>query len=436
MMAANDEFVGWFRAAAPYIHVHRGRTFVVQINDELAGSDGLVNLLHDLALLTSLGIKLILIYGMRQAIDVRLQSAQQRPVFHRGKRLTSAVGMGYVKEVAGRLLIDIQAKLSSGPGNTPMLHAGLQVATGNYITAKPVGIIDGVDYEFTGEVRKIDTEAIRSHLHHHEIVVIPPVGYSITGEAYNLAAAELAADVAVAMRADKVIYLVAADVLAPLLKQERHDNLTRPAAARLLTALPEESTAGRYLCLSIAACDAGIDRTHLLDQAEDGAIVRELFSKDGTGVMLTATSYDELHPASGEDIAGILALIRPLEQQGHLVERSREKLELEIENFSVLSRDGVIIGCVALYVYGEYAELACLAVAPEYQKDGRGEQLLTTVAAQARVQQAKQLFVLTTQAEHWFLAHGFVEHSIDDLPVKQQAMYNYQRNSRVLVRPL
>ena len=436
MTTDNDNFVAWFRAASPYIHVHRGSAVVVRIDAAVVGGDAFVPLAHDLALLSSLGVKLILVYGARRGIDERLKRAGIEPRFHRGRRLTDAAAMEAVKEVAGRALIDIQARLSMGLGNTPMAAAGLRVASGNYVAAKPLGVIDGVDHHWSGEIRRIDTAAIADDLNNNEIVVVPPLGYSVTGEAFNLSADELAADIAAAMRADKLIYLLEDETAAALSAAAGRGGRSRQEAAALLADMPPETAAARCLRLSVQACEAGVARIHLLARGEDGAIVKELFSKDGVGVMVTASGYDELRQAAAADIGGILDLIAPLEQEGSLAQRSREKLELEIERFTVLSRDGVIIACAALYPYGDCAELACLAVSPPYRNGGRGLQLLRELERRAKSLRIRRLFVLTTRAEHWFLEHGFVESSLDELPVEKQETYNYQRNSRALVKKL
>ena len=435
MIMKKRGFVDWFRAAAPYIHSHRSKIFVVQFDDDAVTSAEFVNLVHDLALLHSLGVRLVLVFDADSLIESRASQAGLPTREHHGMRITSAQELEIVKAAAGQLLIEIQARLSMGLGNTPMSNAEVRVTSGNFITARPLGIVDGVDFEFSGTVRSIDVQSIRTNLDGHEIVLIPPVGYSVTGEAFSLESTELAARIAVELRAEKLIYLMEGEGVpganGKLLRQ-----LTRQEAAQVLASAKIPAEASRYLEQAVFACGKGVRRVHIIDRRVEGVLLKELFTRDGIGTMVSLESYDEIRRATAADIAGIVELIRPLEQDGTLVERSREKLELDIDHYTVLVRDGAIIGCTALYGFKSdaAAELACLAVHPDYHKGGRGEQLLNTVEREARRGGAKQLFVLTTRAEHWFLERGFVETKVDALPVARKELYNYQRNSKVLVK--
>ncbi len=435
MTDSDSQFIHWFRSAAPYIRVHRGKTFVVQFDDALVYSDKFSELVHDLALLNSLGIRLVLVFGARQSIEVWLQENEQSSAFHEGVRLTDAATMELVKTAAGRLRVEIEARLSLGIGNTPMSNAKLVVSSGNYVSAKPAGIVDGVDYQFTGKVRSVDVNSIRSKLDSEEIVLIPPLGYSVTGEAFNLNSISLAADLAVALQADKLIYLIEGSGLLDsehkLIAQLMHTEVD----ALLANGDIEDSN---YLDAARQACQHGVKRVQLIDRQQSGAILQELFSRDGTGTMISASSYDLVRQAGNDDIPGILALIEPLEKQGVLVERSREKLELEIDSFNVMLRDNVIIGCAALHRFAtaKTAELACFAIHPEYHGQAMGEQLLSNMESYAKASQLEKIFVLTTQAEHWFIENGYAESTLDALPVEKKDLYNYQRKSRVLMKSL
>ena len=437
MTAKQQRFVDWFRAASPYIHVHRGKTLVVQFDDDAVTSPEFVNLVHDLALLHSLGVRLVLVFDADTLIQARAEQVGLLSQMHRDTRITSAAELEIVKAAAGQLLIEIQARLSMGLGNTPMSNAEVRVTSGNFVTAKPLGIVDGIDFKFTGTVRSIDVRSIQTNLEGHEIVLIPPVGYSVTGEAFSLESTALAAQLAVDLKAEKLLYLMEGEgVPGPNGKLLRQ--LTQPEAAAVLAAGSTTPEAARYLEQAASACGRGVKRVHIIDRRVDGAILRELFTRDGIGTMVTLTSFDEIRRATAADIAGIVEIIRPLEQDGTLVERSRERLELDIDHYTVLVRDGAIIGCAALYAFKKdaTAELACLVVDPDYHKGGRGEQLLNTAERDARKLGAKQIFVLTTRAEHWFLERGFTEAPVETLPMQRQELYNYQRNSKVLVKKL
>jgi amino-acid N-acetyltransferase len=437
MTAKQQRFVDWFRAASPYIHVHRGKTLVVQFDDDAVTSPEFVNLVHDLALLHSLGVRLVLVFDADTLIQARAESAGLTSQVHRDTRITSAAELEIVKAAVGQLLIEIQARLSMGLGNTPMSNAEVRVTSGNFVTAKPLGIVDGIDFMFTGTVRSIDVRSIQTNLEGHEIVLIPPVGFSVTGEAFSLESTALAAQLAVDLKAEKLIYMMEGEGIpgpnGKLLRQ-----LTQPEAAAVLAAGSTTPEAARYLEQAVSASGRGVKRVHIIDRRRDGAILRELFTRDGIGTLVTLTSFDEIRRATAADIAGIVELIRPLELDGTLVERSRERLELDIDHYTVLVRDGAIIGCAALYAFKKdaTAELACLAIDPEYHKGGRGEQLLDAAERDARKQGAKQIFVLTTRAEHWFLERGFTESPVETLPMQRKELYNYQRNSKVLVKKL
>lgn len=437
MTIESSQFVNWFRSASSYIRVHRNKTFVVKMDDAAVHSDSFNHLIHDFALLNSLGVRLILVYGARASIDKLLNDRDLSFEYHKGLRITDAEAMEYVKLAAGKLRFKIESKLSMGLGNTPMSKAELRVSSGNYVMAKPLGVIDGIDYQFTGEVRSIDSRAISARLEADEIVLVPPIGFSTTGEAFNLNADQLAGNIASRLNADKLIYLMEAEGLTDkngqLIRQ-----LTREEAGRILLDTDESAAVYPYLESAVNACNAGVQRAHLIDRRIDGAILQELFTRDGCGSMISNSPYDVIRQAGISDINSILDLLEPLEQQGVLVQRSREKLELEIDHFTLMERDGVIIGCAALYPFnGENAaELACLAVHAEYHNEGRGEKLLTLLEHEAVRKNIKSLFVLTTQSEHWFLERGFKNASLDDLPVERQALYNFQRNSKVLLRKL
>jgi amino-acid N-acetyltransferase len=433
-----EHFVHWFRQASPYINAHRNRTFVVLFGGEGVEADHFSSLIHDLALLHSLGIRLVLAHGARPQVEERLREAGRALRYVNGLRLTDAEDLRYVKQAVGRVRIRIEARLSMGLANSPMHGARLRVASGNLITARPLGVREGVDYGFTGEVRRIDDRAIRSWLDQDAIVLLSPLGYSPTGEIFNLSAEEVAAAAAMALRADKLLVLSESPPLRDPAGQPIRE-LSPSDAARLLAEHPTltEETA-RQLRLALRACQAGVRRVHLLSRPMDGALLLELFTRDGVGVLITADTYEGLRPATIDDIGGMLALIQPLEEEGALVRRSRERLEMEIERFSVLERDGAIIGCVALYPFAEerLGELACVAVQADYRNRGRADTLLRFIERQARAQGLLRLFVLTTRAAHWFRERGFEPAEVADLPVRKQTLYNWQRRSKVFIKTL
>ena len=434
--ADSSPFVQWFRAAAPYIHAFRGRTFVIAFGGEALTDGGFTSLIHDLNLLNSLGVRLVLVHGVRPQVEERLRELGLDAQYVGARRVTDADTLERVKDAVGSVRVDIESLLSVGLPNTPMAGAEIRVASGNFVTARPVGVVDGIDLLFTGEVRRIAERAIAERLAAGEIVLLSPLGYSPTGEVFNLTLEEVATAAAVALKADKLIFLLdrgdCRDAQGELISQ-----LTVAAARRVLKSLPEGDLR-LYLPYAVQACKQGVRRAHLLPRALDGAVLMELFTHRGIGTMIAREALENVRPARIDDVGGILSVIEPLEQEGVLVRRSRERLEQEIEQFFVDELDGRIVGCVALYPYADQhtAEMACLAVAPEFRRAGRGDALLGAVEAAARELGLVSLFVLTTRTAHWFIERGFTLGGPDDLPAPRQDLYNWQRRSKVLVKRL
>ncbi len=434
----NEHFVEWFRSAAPYIHAFRGKTFVVAFGGEVVSEGQFIGLAHDLNLLNSLGVRLVLVHGARPQIEEELTERGAAIRYADGMRVTDDDALKCVKEAAGTVRVEIEALLSMGLANSPMAGADIRVASGNFVTAKPMGVRGGVDLMHTGEVRKIDAVGIRRRLDANEMVLLSPLGYSPTGEVFNLSLEDVATAAAVTLDADKLVFFMdtagvagkGGELLRELTVAEAESVLALPAA------LPAD--VGYYLPCAIRACRNGVARAHLISRHTDGALLQELFTHEGIGSMVTEAALETLRHATIDDVGGILALIEPLEAEGILVRRSRELLEMEIDRFSVLEYDGLIIGCAALYPFPKEkaAELACMAVNPDYRGAGRGEALLEYMQVRAREKGFKQLFVLTTRTAHWFLERGFTETGVDKLPKAKQGLYNYQRRSKVFSKPL
>jgi amino-acid N-acetyltransferase len=432
-----DAFVRWFRQAAPYVHAFRGRSFVIGFSGELIAERArFVNFVQDINLLAALGIRLALVHGARPQIEAELRAKRLRPRYARGLRITDTQSLVAVKHAAGALRFEIEALLSQGLPNSPMAGAQIRVASGNFIAAQPIGVVDGIDYQFTGIVRKVDGGAIARRLEAGEVVLVPHIGYSPTGEVFNLAWEDVAESVALALRADKLLLLT--DHLPANRRGEPLHELTSREAQSLLKKDRQPAEAARVLRCALRALAGGVGRVHLVSRRTDGATLLELFTHSGVGTMITADPVEHLRTARIEDAGGIIALIEPLEADGTLVKRNRELFEREIENFEVIEHDGVIVGCAALYPFPEErsAELACLAVAPEYRDAGYGERLLQACEARARQHRLKRLFALTTRAQHWFVEQGFKEAGVAALPERRQALYNWKRGSKVFAKKL
>jgi len=431
------QFVRWFREVAPYVHAFRGKTFVVAFGGELIQAGALNALIQDLSLLSALGIRLVLVHGSRPQVNEQLRLKGYTKQFGRGLEPTDDAALECAKEAAGEIRLDIEASFSQGLPNTPMSHAHIRVISGNFVTAKPMGVINGIDYRNTGQVRKIDSESIRGIIERGSIVLLSPLGFSPTGEAFNLAMEDLATSVAVSLRAEKLIFItetpgVIGDDGRVITEMARLD-----ADALLASNKLDESTAF-YLQHASKAVKRGVARAHVVPFSLDGVVLLEIFTHDGVGTMVVEDKLDDLRPATLDDVGAILRLIEPLEQDGTLVPRGRAVIEREVENFSVLEHDGVIFGCATLNYYPEekMAEMACLIVHPEWQGEGQGDLLLRHMEARARACGAKKLFVLTTRTAHWFIKRGFVQGGVSDLPKERQAAYNRQRNSLVFIKRL
>lgn len=437
-MKDTTDFVHWFRSAAPYIHGFRGKTFVIAFGGELVADGGFVQLAHDVNLLNSLGVRLVLVHGVRPQVEARLTESGTAIRYVNGLRVTDDTALACVKEAAGTVRVEIEALLSLGLANTPMAGADIRVASGNFVTAQPLGVRDGVDLLHTGEVRKIDAAAIRRRLDQHDIVLLSPIGYSPTGEIFNLSLEDVATQAAVELAADKLIFLMNTEGV-PDKGRAIHNALTVNEARQVLEKakkLPED--VAFYLPCAITACTQGVKRAHLISRHRDGALLSELFTREGVGTLITPAPLETLRPATIDDVGGILGLIEPLEREGILVRRSRELLEIEIDRFLVLESDGVIAGCAALYPFPEEqaAELACLAVSRDFRGRGFGDLLLAEAEKRGKKAGFRQLFVLTTRTEHWFEERGFVDSTPDRLPRSKQALYNYKRKSKVLQKSL
>ncbi|RIZ69428.1 MAG: amino-acid N-acetyltransferase [Methylococcales bacterium] len=432
-------FVSWFRDSSPYIHAHRTKTFVIYFGGEAVLADDFEHHVQDFALLNSLGIRLVLVHGIRPQIDERLKKLNTPALFHNNLRITDDIALQCVKEAAGLVRVEIEALLSMGLSNSPMAGSALKVASGNFVTAKPIGVIEGVDYCHTGEVRRVDSLAIHQQLDQDNIVLISPVGYSPSGEVFNLSAEQVATAVSIALNAEKLILLTEQSCCDPINNEEVIRQMTTDEAESFLQDCPTISNSIRLsLNAAIQSSRAGIERVHLINRTINGALLLELFSRDGIGTLISSTPFEDIRSATLNDIGGILELIKPLEQQGILAKRSREKIEMEIADYIIIERDGLVIGCTALHPNqaDQYGCIACLAVHPDYRGSARGDRLINYVHSKAKQLALKHLFVLSTQTMHWFIERGYLSSNINNLPEALKLNYNPQRNSKILVKTI
>ncbi|MFT5593939.1 MAG: amino-acid N-acetyltransferase [Oceanicoccus sp.] len=429
-----DQHVNWFRQSSPYINAHRGKTFVIMLGGDTLAHDQFQHIIHDIALLNSLGVRLVLVHGARPQIDELCELKKQDVTFADNKRITDKAMLVTVQQAVGQLRSQIEAILTTGMSNSPMHGADIRVVGGNFVIAKPMGVIDGVDFGHTGEVRKIDVRAINKALDNNAIALLNCLGYSRTGETFNLSVEDVATEAAIALQADKLILFGENNCI------KRNGQLVKEVVTSTISQLlaqglnPEQTV---QLNAASFAVTSGVKRCQLIQHSQDGALLTELFTLDGCGTLVSLHHQEQLRTARMEDVMGILDLLSPLEEKGILVRRSRKVLETEIDRFRVLVKDGMVLGCAALYPYGEdMAELACVAVHDEYRSGQRGDRLLNTLVSEAKNQGIKNLFVLTTRTAQWFEERGFKAADIDDLPPQKKELYNYQRNSKVFIKAL
>lgn len=437
MSKTPSNYVSWFRNSAPYINANRNKTIVLMLSGKAIADPRITDIIHDIALLDSLGVRLVIVHGARTQINQRIEARGLTSQFHKDIRITDEAAIACVKEATGAVRCKLEALLTMGLANSPMHGAKLSVCSGNFIIAKPVGIRDGVDFCYTGEVRRVDCSGIKKQLDNDAIVVLPPIGYSLTGDVFNLSSEELAAEVAIALKAEKLILMCASNGAVDN-RGKLLESLNTDEAGQLVNSKNQTDEIQRHLKVACRACHAGIQRAHLVSYKQDGALLTELYTRDGSGTMVTVKSYEQIRQATIADVGGIIELILPLEKEGVLVRRSRQKLENEIERFTVIEKDGAIIGCAALYPFADekIGELAGLAVRPAYRNEARGEQLLSSITEQAITAGLEKITVLTTQTAHWFLERGFEQASVESLPAARQQLYNWQRNSRVFIKVL
>ncbi len=443
----NFTFVPWFRSVAPYIHKFRNQTFVVGIAGEAIAAGKLHYLAQDLAMIQSMGVKIVLVHGFRPQVNEQLKAKGHEAKYSHGMRITDEVALDCAQEAAGQLRYEIEAAFSQGLPNTPMAGSTVRMISGNFITARPVGIVQGVDFQHSGLVRKVDTAGIMRTLDFGAMVLMSPFGFSPTGEAFNLTMEDLATSVAVALQADKLIFLteipgIRIDPARPASDDNPIDTeLPLAAAEKLLRDSPnplQPSDTAFYLQHCVKACKAGVERSHILPFAVDGALLLEIYVHDGIGTMVVDEKLESLREATGDDVGGILQLIEPFEQDGTLVKRSRTEIERDAGHYTIIEHDGVIFACAALYPYPEAktAEMAALTVSPAVQGQGDGERVLKRIEQRAKAAGFESIFVLTTRAMHWFLKRGFAQADPEWLPEARKRKYNWDRKSQVLVKKL
>lgn len=431
-----SQLIRWFRQATPYINAHRGKTFVMMLSGEAVAHPNISNIIHDIALLNSLGTRIVIVHGLRAQLDAKLEQQNIESQFVQGFRVSDQATMDAAIQASSLIRSQLETRLSMGLPNSPMHGARVRVASANVITAKPAGIIDGIDLQHTGLVRKIDTVAMNTLLDLGNVVLLSPLGYSPTGEAFSLSYKQVASEIAIALQADKLIAFTDRDGISNAQGQLLRE-LDPTSAQKNIADQDQNSEFIRCAKTAIASVEGGVPRAHLMHYANDGALLQELYTVDGAGTLILSANFEVTRQATVDDIPAIIDIISPLEKQGVLVRRDRDKLEDEIDYFTVVEREGLIVALAAMYPYDcDSGEIACIVTHPDYRNGTRGANLLNTLEVNARAAGIQRVFVLTTQTAHWFIENGFTEIGLDDLPKAKQSLYNYQRKSKVLSKQL
>jgi amino-acid N-acetyltransferase len=418
-MTDPTDTIDWFRHTAPYINSHRGTTVVVGLRQGATADKNFINVVHDLALMHSLGVRLVVVHEQR-SFD--------------SEALTLADADKAVAEALEERTY-IERMFSMGLPNSPLHNARLRVISGNFITARPVGVINGVDRVGRGLVRHVDVAGITHALDGSAICLISTLGHSPAGEVFNLSALDVMGAVSRSLGADKLIVMSDFDGINSV-DGTMQRQMTVDAARQILETSNQDQK--EALMLACDACDSGVPRSHLISYALDGGLLKELYTHDGIGTLISPDEYEQIKTAEGHDLSGILELIRPLQQAGVLAERSNEEVERTLDKFTVITKDSRVIACAALLdnASDKIAEIASVATHPDYRDSGHGERLVAALIDAARQSELERVYVRTTQTGHWFQELGFTMSLLDELPESEKQKANVDRNSNILVRAL
>lgn len=451
------------RTSAPYVDLHRDSNMVVHLCSEVLDDDiTFQGIMDDLATLHVLGVKLVILVSVRLQVDRRLQMNQESiGIRVRGLRVTGLEELAAVQVECGLARSRVEAALSralrSGGASHGRSTIGVDVIGGNgFVSGRPVGVVDGVDTGFTGAARLVDAAKISRHLDAGEIVLLSALAYSPWGDTFNVRTEEIAARAAPALFASKLIFVTAGyefawkDVDVSSASSSRRVASLRLDDARKLLERREElfqgepsDVAAQLLDLThwcVTALEQGVTRAHLIAPT-DGALLRELYTRDGAGTLISRDIYDGIRSATSSDIDSLISLITPLEIDGTLVARSRPKLLEEVKRgcFYVLARDDLPIACASLKrldAAGVRAELGCLVVAQKYRRQSKGDALLSYLERVAIAAGVQKLFALSTKTMHWFIERGFDQVSLEALPQARQAIYDKSRRPKIYCKTL
>jgi amino-acid N-acetyltransferase len=419
------------RGILQYIPQFREKTFILAIDGAIVTDENFATLLLDAAVLRSLNIRVVLVHGASAQIKLLGEEQKVKPSDMDGAGITDADTLKLALTAANRLTHEILEGLSAND---------LRAASTNVIIAHPMGIIQGVDHQFTGKVERVDTELLNSLLAQGVVPVIPPLGFDGDGKTYRVNSDGVAFAVADALKAIKLIFITSSDGLIYAGKLIRQmlvadlENLIKQGSPGFA---PELLSKAQH---AVAACKSGVPRVHVINGTVDEGLLAEVFSNDGIGTLIYANEYQQIRPAKKKDIRAIQLLTKAAVESDELVKRTRAVIEKSLADYFIFEIDKNPVACVALHVYPEQkkGELACLYVSVSHENQGIGRKLIQFVENKAKELNLGELLTLSTQAFTYFQSKGgFAEGTPDDLPPARREKYNQSgRNSKVLVKKL
>lgn len=437
------EVAGFIREVFGYMDRFKGQLFILKIDDSLMDHPLFPVLMRDIALLHKAGIRIIIVPGTRNSIDAQLKAWEIESKFHNGVRLTSEDALPLIEQASLGVAQRIMSHLTA---------SGLRGIQGNWVLARSLGVIGGVDYMRTGKIERIQRDILEQLLNEKFVPIIPPIGWNKLGHAYNISSTELATEICKYMQVGKLFFIGSENgIKLKGLVTGKNTKYLEPTESGVISAMDVDQAKELlelnsdvlnfaqmdYLLNAIHACEAGANRVHLLSGEFQGSVLTEVFSARGDGTMVYANQYSSIRPANIEDIPDILRIMQDYIAKGFLVPRTQESISEKLKDYVVYSIDNSIHGCGALHEFEDNcAEVAGIAVGANYRKSGIGEAIVRHLISVGRMKGYKKLFLLTTQALDWFYPFGFEDGTIEDLPKSKRDHYNTKRNSRILVMPL
>lgn len=443
-MQKHSEEVELIREVFTYAAQFKGKTFIIKIDYPLTQLALFPLFLKDITLLHQSGIKIVLVPGVRERIDEVLANYGFKSQFASGYRITQEEEMPFVKMACFDVINHYMTVLSAFK---------VPAVAGNWVRARAVGVIDGLDHGHSGKADKIFVDLLRSVLDNGYIPILPSIGWSLSGKPYLLKANELTLELSKALKAEKLFFINNFEsVTSPPFKvptgvgvgiDGRVARLSLNQALEFLQLNSPRSIIADHpvtqgIQLALQACQNGVERAHLIDGRMDGALLMEIFSNLGVGTMIYNNEYDSIRELRLEEIPVVLQIMAPFVEQDILIPRTFEDIEARYTDYVVYAVDDVVYACGALHEFPEdgQAEIAALATDPAMNFLGMGKSIVNFLIDRARQRGYKRVFVLTTQTLDWFESLGFKEVKLETLPPERRATYNHKRKSRIFALEL